>query len=134
MLCRKWMERKSLRFSELDIGIIVACMPAASRACRHVSPSYETLRFRWSKSRLFGTIGSNFKRHTQDSSKPSAGEHQPSDGARSTQRLPYKQLEDTSNRFPGQPNVPAAKTMRTFIRGKKQDEIDGDRIHLSDEM
>jgi hypothetical protein len=125
---------KIFRLLELDIGIIVACMPAAARACRHDSPFYEMLRSRWSISRLFGTIGSKFQRNTQDSSKPSAGEHQTSDGARNPQRLPYKQLEDNLDRFPGHLNPPAAKTMRTFIHGKKQDEVDGDGIHLTYEM
>lgn len=125
---------KIFRLSELNIGIIVACMPAASRACRHVSPFYKTIRSRWSKYRLFGTIGSKFKRHTQDSSRPSAGEQQPSDGARFSQRLPYEQLEDNSIDFPGYSKPPAAKTVRTFIRGEKQDEVDGDGIHLTYEM
>ena len=109
-------------------------MPAAARACRHVSPFYEVLKSRWSTSRLFGTIGSKFKRHTQDSSKPSAGEHQPSDGARNPQRLSYEQLENNSNHSPSHLNPLTAKTVRTFIRGEKQDEVDDDGIHLTYEM
>ena len=48
--------RKSLL--ELQIGILVACMPAMSHTCRYLLPSYETLKSTLLRSHYFGALSS----------------------------------------------------------------------------
>ncbi|KAK0516328.1 hypothetical protein JMJ35_000931 [Cladonia borealis] len=121
---------------ELYIGIIVACMPSASCACRHLSPVYENLKASFLSS-PFASIGPKLNRSAQALSKNNSTEHTSckNDGNPNVRNeRPYKHLDDYKHHFPGSPNPASAKIMQTFIGGESHSGIENDGIHLTFEM
>ena len=118
------------------IGVIVACMPSASRAFHHLLPVYENLKASFFSSR-FSSIGPIFNRGAQALSKNNSTGHSSckNDGNPDIRnKRPYKNLDDNKHHFPGSPNPASANIMKTFINGKRHHGIESDGIHLTYEM
>ena len=118
------------------IGIIVACMPSASRAFHHLSPVYENLKTSFFSSR-FSSIGPKLNRSAQASSKNNSTGHTSCKNVGNPDirnKRPCKNLDDYRHHFPGNPNPASFKTTQTFIGGESHNEIESDGIHLTYEM
>ena len=118
------------------IGIIVACMPSASRSCHHLLPAYESLKTNFLSSRLL-SIGQKLRFSAQASSKNDSTEYvsRKYDGNYNTRnKRPYKHLEEYKRHFSTTRNPTSTKIMQTFTNGESQHVVENDGIHLTYEM
>ncbi|MCJ1243743.1 hypothetical protein MMC30_000940 [Trapelia coarctata] len=120
--------------TELAVGISCACMPSAAYTCRHHLPSYSAF-----KSSFFSRLRS-LKSSSSRPSPTSSGTNLTAEKLQGHHE-PYARLG--SPRYPGMPGLSQGRTVLTFIRGGKREDVekyersgsaDGSGIHLSYEV
>ena len=108
------------------VGIICACMPAAAHTSHHHLPSYDSIRSIL-RSR-YGSLGQRLRRtYPTSSSLPEDSSHEVR-----TSRGIHEGYINLGTLESG-PRVPA-KTLQTFVRHGKADDLNNNGIHLTYEM
>ena len=121
---------------ELYTGIIVACMPAASRASHHIFPSYKIIKPKLLHPWLFSLFTSRLQSSVKGSSADGSKQQHPAvRNLNIAYKSPYRDLDSFPDGIPvDEGSKTLNESLRTFIHGGGKDDMDNDGIWLTYEM
>lgn len=124
-----------IRVLEMSIGIVVACMPATSRACRHLSPFRKGHDWILLSSTWTNKIRAALRSNSSGSPKGTSEAQVPGKGQVTNDSRTWQQLSEYKGHHTSKPApIFSPNTTHTVIRREGPERLEDDGIHLTYEL
>ena len=119
----------------MSIGIVVACMPATSRAFRHLSPLRKGQGWILLSSNWNNKIRAKLRSNSSASPKATSEAHVPRKGQILNDSRPWQQLSEHQEHHTAKPApIFSHITTHTVIRREGSERLEEDGVHLTYEL